>query len=129
MKTIKTILLSLIVLGLASCNSNPLLGEWKMIHPDQGDEAGDVGEQMAKQMMATMDMVFEFKDGGELVTKVSFMGKTQEEQLGYKIEDNRLILSKEGEEDKAATFKVEGNQLTISEMDGSSMEALVFEKK
>lgn len=128
MKKLTYFLTVVVALTLVSCNSNPLIGEWKMEQPE-AEASENPGEQIANKMFSEMELSFIFKDEGVLITKMKFGEKEKEDELNYKVEGDQLIIIRDGEEEKSTKYNIEGDKLILSDMEGSSMEELVLIKQ
>lgn len=118
MRKLTYVLLALLAIGFTACNSNPIIGEWKMEMPE-GEEGG----------MPSMDMSFIFKNDGNVNMKMSFMGNEKIDSATYVIEGDEITFKKEGEKDETVKYSIEGNKMTISDMGNGMMNELTLIKQ
>ncbi len=107
-KLVAILLLVVMVVSLAACSSNSIVGVWKLDAKAIMEMTG-----MPAEMVAVADMIdgtMEFTKDGKTITKITAMGQTQTIENTYKVDGNKLI-SDGGE----ATFKIDGDKLSITE--------------
>lgn len=110
-KLVAVLLLVVLVVSLAACSSNSVVGVWQMDIDSVLTQAGisKADYEMVKAMGFEMEATMEFTKDGKAIMKVTAMGQTQTQEGKYEVKGDKLIL--DGDE---STFKINGNKLTIT---------------
>lgn len=90
-KLVAILLLAVMVVSLAACSSNSIVGKWKFDHGD-GDYT-----------------IYEFKENGKLYGTFHYGGQVETDETTYTVDGDKLTF-----EGVTYTFKVDGDKLQMT---------------